>query len=254
MDCSESCRRGSLSFQFVLPWRKEPKLESIDLGRRGMIVAAIGGITALAAMRVSPQARGRTFNPALIRPPGARPEREFLQRCTSCGLCIKVCPTGGLQPTLTEAGLEGLWTPMLVPLIGCCDYTCNLCGQVCPTEAIVPLTLDEKHATRIGLASFDVTRCIPYAYGRNCMVCEEHCPIPDKAIYCLEVEIQDRNGEKKTIKRPYVDPQKCIGCGECEHVCPYKDRPAIRVTSANETRHPDNQPMLDGGEDYPSIY
>jgi len=24
MDCSESCRRGSLGFQFVLPWRKEP--------------------------------------------------------------------------------------------------------------------------------------------------------------------------------------------------------------------------------------
>jgi MauM/NapG family ferredoxin protein len=250
MDCGESCRRGSLSFKFVLPWRKEPKLESIDLGRRGMIVAAIGGITALAAMRVSPQARGRTFNPALIRPPGARPEREFLQRCTSCGLCIKVCPTGGLQPTLTEAGLEGLWTPMLVPRIGCCDYTCNLCGQVCPTEAIVPLALDEKHATSIGLASFDVTRCIPYAYGRNCMVCEEHCPIPDKAIYCLEVEIQDRSGERKTIKRPYVDPQKCIGCGECEYVCPFKDRPAIRVTSANETRHPDNQPILGGKEDY----
>jgi polyferredoxin/formate hydrogenlyase subunit 6/NADH:ubiquinone oxidoreductase subunit I len=252
MDCSESCRRGSLKFQFVLPWRKEPKIGSIDLGRRGMMAAAIGGIVTLAAMRVSPQARGRTFNPILIRPPGARPERGFLERCTSCGLCMKVCPTGGLQPTLTEAGLEGLWTPMLVPQIGYCDYMCNLCGQVCPTEAIVPLSLDEKHATKLGLAAFDVTRCIPYAYGRECMVCEEHCPIPDKAIYCLEVEIRDRNGEKKTIKRPYVDPEKCIGCGVCEHVCPYKDRPAIRVTSANETRHAENQPILGSGGDYPS--
>ena len=252
MDCSESCRRESLSFQFVLPWRKEPKVESVDLSRRGMMVAAIGGLVTLTAMRISPQSRGRTFSPALIRPPGARPESEFLQRCTSCGLCMKVCPTGGLQPTLTEAGLEGLWTPMLVPQIGYCDYTCSLCGQVCPTEAIAPLSLDEKHATRLGLASFDVTRCIPYAYGRNCMVCEEHCPIPDKAIYCLEVEIQDRNGEKKTIKRPYVDPEKCTGCGVCEHVCPFKDRPAIRVTSANETRHPENQPILGGGGDYTS--
>ena len=84
------------------------------------------------------------------------------------------------------------------------------------------------------------------------MVCEEHCPIPDKAIYCLEVEIRDRNGEKKTIKQPHVDPEKCIGCGMCEHVCPFKDRPAIRVTSANETRHPDNQPILGSGGDYPS--
>jgi polyferredoxin/NAD-dependent dihydropyrimidine dehydrogenase PreA subunit len=194
MDCSEACRRGSLKFQFVLPWRKEPKVESIDLSRRGMMAAAIGGLVTLAAMRISPQARGRTYNPALIRPPGARPEREFLQRCTSCGLCMKVCPTGGLQPTWTAAGLEGLWTPRLAPKIGYCDYMCNLCGQVCPTEAIAPLTIEEKHATKIGLASFDVTRCIPYAYGRECMVCEEHCPIPDKAIYCLEVEVEDRNG------------------------------------------------------------
>jgi formate hydrogenlyase subunit 6/NADH:ubiquinone oxidoreductase subunit I len=164
---------------------------------------------------------------------------------------MKVCPTGGLQPTLTEAGFEGLWTPMLVPQIGYCDYMCNLCGQVCPTEAIEPLKLEDKHATRIGLASFDVTRCIPYAYGRNCMVCEEHCPIPDKAIYCLDVEFQDRNGEKKTIKQPHVDAEKCIGCGICEHVCPYKDRPAIRVNSANESRNTDNQPILGSGEDYP---
>jgi MauM/NapG family ferredoxin protein len=248
MDCSESCRRDSLAFQFVLPWRKEPKTASVDLSRRGMMAAAIGGLATLAAMRISPQARGATFNPVLIRPPGARPEPEFLQRCTSCGLCIKICPTGGLQPTLSEAGLEGLWTPMLVPQIGYCDYMCNLCGQVCPTEAIVPLTIEEKHATRMGLASFDVTRCIPYAYGRNCMVCEEHCPIPDKAIYCLDVEIQDRNGERKTIKRPYVDPEKCTGCGLCEHVCPYKDRPGIRVTSANESRHENNQPILGGSE------
>jgi polyferredoxin len=252
MDCSESCRRESLNFQFVVPWSKEPKVESIDLSRRGMMAAAIGGIVTLSAMRISPQARGKTFNPILIRPPGARPERDFLERCTSCGLCMKVCPTGGLQPTLTEAGLEGLWTPMLVPQIGYCDYMCNLCGQVCPTEAIVPLSFDEKHATKLGIATFDVTRCIPYAYGRECMVCEEHCPIPDKAIYCLEVEIRDRNSEKKTIKQPHVDPEKCIGCGICEHVCPFKDRPAIRVTSANETRHPDNQPILGSGGDYPS--
>ncbi len=248
MNCSESCRRDCLGFQLVVPWRKDPKIESVDLGRRGMMAAAIGGIVTLAAMRISPQARGTTFNPALIRPPGARPEREFLERCTGCGLCIKVCPTGGLQPTLTEAGLEGLWTPMLVPQVGYCDYTCNLCGQVCPTEAIVPLTLKDKQATRIGLAAFDTTRCIPYAYGRNCIVCEEHCPIPDKAIYCLDVEIQDRSGEKRTIKRPYVDAEKCIGCGECEHVCPFKDQPAIRVTSANETRHRDNQPILGDGD------
>ena len=164
---------------------------------------------------------------------------------------MKACPTGGLQPAWSEAGLEGLWTPRLVPAIGPCDYNCNLCGQICPTEAIVPLAIEEKQQVRIGLACFDTSRCIPYAYGRDCMVCEEQCPIPDKAIYFLEVEIEDRKGGKRRIKQPHVDANLCTGCGVCEHVCPYKDLPAVRVTSANESRNPDNQPLLPGDEQFP---
>ena len=162
---------------------------------------------------------------------------------------MKICPTGALQPALWEAGLEGLWTPHVVHCIGECDYNCNACGLVCPTEAIQPLGLEEKQHTRIGLAAFDITRCIPHAYGRECMVCEEHCPIPDKAIYCVEVEIELRTGARQRIKQPHVDPAKCIGCGICERVCPYKDQPAIRVSSANESRHPENQPILPEGDE-----
>ena len=83
------------------------------------------------------------------------------------------------------------------------------------------------------------------------MVCEEHCPIPDKAIYYLEVEVEHRNGQKRTIKQPHVDPKLCTGCGICENVCPFKDRPGVRVTSANESRHADNQPILAGEEASP---
>jgi ferredoxin len=250
LNCTDSCHRGSLRFQWVWPWRRQPAVEGIDVSKRALLGAAVGGLVALPLMRTNPQSRGKLYHPLLIRPPGSREESEFLARCTSCGLCMKICPTGGLQPSLFEAGLEGLWTPRLVPQIGYCDYTCTLCGQVCPTEAIQRLTEEEKHKQRIGLASFDVTRCIPYAYGRDCMVCEEHCPIPDKAIYSLEVEIRDRNGQPKTIKQPHVDPEKCTGCGVCENVCPFKDRPGIRVSSANESRHPaqvgraGNQPIL----------
>ena len=115
----------------------------------------------------------------------------------------------------------------------------------------MPLAVEEKQKVRIGLACFDTTRCIPYAYGRDCMVCEEQCPIPDKAIYFLEVEIEDRKGEKRHIKQPHVDANLCTGCGVCEHVCPYKDQPAVRVSSANESRNPDNQPLLPGDEQSP---
>ncbi|HUT93193.1 MAG TPA: 4Fe-4S binding protein [Thermoguttaceae bacterium] len=244
LNCTDSCARQSLRFGPAGPWKRAAAEERLGLSRRAALGAAAGGVAALALVRANPQSRGRQNHPRLIRPPGSRPERQFLERCTACGLCMKVCPTGGLQPAIAEAGLEGLWTPRLVPKIGYCDYTCNLCGQVCPTEAIQSLTVEAKNATKIGLACFDTTRCIPYAYARDCMVCEEHCPIPDKAIYVVEVEVEDRQGNKKTVKQPHVDPDLCIGCGVCEHVCPYRDRPAIRVTSSNESRNPDNQPIL----------
>ena len=77
-----------------------------------------------------------------------------------------------------------------------------------------------------------------------------HCAIPDKAIYTVEVEIVTRGGERKTVKQPRVDPDKCTGCGVCEHVCPYKDRPGIRVSSANEARNPENQPIAPGDSPY----
>ncbi|MCR4410945.1 MAG: 4Fe-4S dicluster domain-containing protein [Thermoguttaceae bacterium] len=249
LNCTRSCARQSLGFTWQWPWRKEPRVEPIDLSRRATLAAAAGGVATLAFLRANPQARGTTYHPALIRPPGARSEREFLARCTGCGMCMKVCPTGGLQPTLFEAGLEGIWTPRLVPQIGYCDHMCNRCGQVCPTQAIEALSIEEKQSRKIGLAAFDTTRCIPYAYGTDCIVCEEHCPIPEKAIYAVEVEVTDRNGQKKTILQPHVDPQKCIGCGVCENVCPYQDRPGIRVTSANESRHEENQPVSASGSD-----
>lgn len=251
LNCSASCGRGAMQFRLVWPWRRRPPVERAGLSRRGLLASAVGGVAALGLLRSNPQSRGKRFHAALLRPPGARPEREFLQRCTACGMCMKICPTGGLQPTWGEAGLEGLWTPRLVPRIGYCQYSCNLCGQVCPTEAIQPLPLEEKQGTKIGLAAFDTTRCIPYAYGRFCGVCEEHCPIPDKAIYYIEVERIDREGNRSMLKQPRVDPDKCIGCGICEFVCVFRDQPAIRVFSGNESRHPNtNQPILPGGDGF----
>ena len=39
------------------------------------------------------------------------------------------------------------------------------------------------------------------------------------------------------LKRPYIDIDRCIGCGVCEHECPVKGRRAIRVTADNESRN-----------------
>jgi translation initiation factor RLI1 len=77
-------------------------------------------------------------------------------------------------------------------------------------------------------------------------VCEEHCPLPKKAIYLVEETVSLRDGATTTLKRPYVDPDLCIGCGICEGKCVFTDVAAIRVTCANESRNTDNQPILPG--------
>jgi MauM/NapG family ferredoxin protein len=246
-NCVAACRSEGLDFRFAPPWRRTSR-GRVDLRRRRILTGTVAGVTGLAMLRITPAAQGRTFNPALIRPPGARDEREFLARCVKCGICMQACPTGGLQPTLSEAGLEGVWTPILVPTIGYCAWECHACGQVCPTEAIAPLALAEKKKVKIGLAVIDTTRCLPYAYGRECIVCEEHCPIPDKAITFEVRDVRLRDGTTRALKHPRVDADRCTGCGICETKCPFHDLPAIRVTSAGETRHPRNQPILPGAE------
>jgi len=206
--------------------------------------AVLGGGIGVLALRLTPYEQRKTYSPDLIRPPGALPERQFLQKCIQCGLCMRVCPTTALHPCGLESGLEGLWTPRLVAKLGYCEYNCNLCGQLCPTGAIQALTLEEKQQTKIGLTTVDTTRCLPYAYGRDCIVCEEHCPVPQKAIYLVEREVTLADGTTRVLKQPQVDADRCIGCGNCESACVFSDRAAIRVTSANESRNPDNQPIL----------
>ncbi len=46
------------------------------------------------------------------------------------------------------------------------------------------------------------------------------------------------------LLRPYVDPNRCIGCGVCEHECPVKGKRAIRVSAENESRNPKHALLL----------
>jgi MauM/NapG family ferredoxin protein len=167
-------------------------------------------------------------HPRLIQPPGTR-EKNFFQECLRCGECIYACPTGAIHPALFEAGVEGLWTPVLVPRLGYCDYSCHACGQVCPVGAIPELSLEEKREQVMGKAYIDHNRCLAWADHEVCIVCEEMCPVPDKAIYLEEVEVTGREGEKRVVKQPHVERDLCIGCGICEYKCPLDGRAAIRV-------------------------
>jgi MauM/NapG family ferredoxin protein len=222
--CLEACQKED---RVSFTWASKAPRAPIDLGRRQMITAVAAGAVAVPLIRLGSLAqRPDEF---LIRPPGAQNEGEFLSRCIRCGQCMKVCLTNGLQPVLWEAGLEGLYTPRLIPRMGYCSHSCNLCGQACPTGAIPNLKLEEKQTTILGTAFLNRSRCIPYTEDTDCLVCEEHCPVSPKAIIFNEQEVVNLEGERVRVKLPVVNADRCNGCGQCERVCPVGGDAAIRV-------------------------
>ena len=225
-DCLSDCTREGLGFRWQLPRWRPARWHDYDPTRRQVLAVTGVSVVSVALAGVEPITQREPAT--LIRPPGARMS-EFSALCVRCGACVRVCPTQGLQPSLFEAGLQNVLTPRLVPRMGYCGFGCNACGQVCPTAAIPPLTLEEKQKTVIGLARIDTGRCLPWAYNIPCIVCEEVCPVADKAILLEEVTVLDGEGQPVMLQRPRVLLDLCIGCGICEYQCPMGGDAAIRI-------------------------
>ncbi len=151
-----------------------------------------------------------------LRPPGAVPEDEFEDKCIRCRRCEEVCPYDSIKMAHGEWGLK-MGTPYIYARDIPC-YLCMKCPQVCPTGALQPIT--DKREVRMGVAKIDTTTCLPYG-GILCRACYERCPIYREAII-LKDELY-----------PEVVPEKCVGCGICENVCP-NDPPSIIVFSAHQ--------------------
>lgn len=235
--CQDACPVDAIRFA-----RRQPREQDVpvDLTKRGFLASLGATAAALPFLRINPPRHGAKGRLTVLRPPGARPEDEFLARCVRCGQCMRVCPTRALQPAALEAGLEGLWAPRLVPRMGYCVYNCTACGQACPSQAIEKLTFEQKRTRALGKAKFDTSRCIPWrGHARyqeglsdwtdcNCGTCEEACPVPGKAIHYNRF-VGKAGGKEVIIDRPYVVEDLCIGCGFCENVCPVPGDAAIRV-------------------------
>jgi polyferredoxin len=319
MNCIAPCEPRVMGYRTAVSEAGEEALP--DVSRRGVVLSLASGLLAVPAIRVAGRTAGPDWHAGLVRPPGALPEDAFLDRCLKCGLCMRVCPTGVLQPAGAQHGIEALWTPVLNNRIGTsgCQLNCVACGDVCPTGAIRPFTLDAKIGRgaqaqdgpiRMGTAFIDPSRCLPWAMDRPCIVCQEVCPVSPKAIHWKPRVAGIRDGLREVIGRdgdairvtdppmvpgrlgsgdyrcrvdgrddlsarrivgntantlvlapgdwgdapapgahvvveavlqlPFVDPDRCTGCGICEHDCPVRGIPAIRVTAENESRHPDH--------------
>ena len=250
-NCLEDCGDNALSYRFLPSPDREVTNPEIK-GRRVVLASLLGA--AFYPLARKSGASTRNFQPGVIRPPGSVPEMDFLERCIKCEQCLRACPTNVLQPASMQAGLEGIWTPVLNMKMGYCELNCTLCSQVCPTGAIQRLSIEQKRGlgeenaergpVKVGTAFYDRGRCLPWAMETPCVVCEEVCPTSPKAIHTRPLTITTRKGETVTLQQPYVDPELCIGCGICEHECPVKDLAAIRVSAIGETRSHERSLLL----------
>ena len=249
LNCLSSCPQGGVTYGFLPDSANEAPAP--DLQKRKTVAALASGMALAPILRTSHGVQ-KGADHDVIRPPGSLAEVDFAAKCVKCGACMRVCPTGVLQPASMEAGFEGLWTPILRFDINSCTHTCNLCSQVCPTGAIKPITAQhrvgnpakKKYPIRIGTAFFDRGRCLPWAMAVPCIVCEEVCPTSPKAIWLEKTEVKDSAGKKVKVMLPFVDPKRCIGCGICQNRCPVGGKAAIRVSSVGESRSDDNQILI----------
>src|SRR3990172_4852978 len=186
MTCQKICPENSITFG-----NKQPAGQryEVDLSKRAFLITGLTGTAMTPFLKLNYTKNINKGKTSIIRPPGAVDEENFVALCIRCGECMKVCKTNGLHPVLLEAGIEGVWTPKLIPRIGYCDYGCVLCTRVCPSGAIRRLPLEEKREIALGKARIDHNRCIPWVgYARlpelekewqdfNCGFCEKVCPV-----------------------------------------------------------------------------
>lgn len=158
-----------------------------------------------------------------LRPPGALPEEDFLQKCIRCGLCGDVCPNQCIRFFEIGSGHKS-GSPYIVPREQGC-ILCMKCNHVCPSGALQPLSDDIvsiRKNVRMGVAVLDTDLC--YSYNdRVCGVCYRACPLQDEAI---------KIGSWET---PILVQANCVGCGLCERIC-YHYPQAIKIIPYEEYR------------------
>ncbi|MBT4290064.1 MAG: 4Fe-4S binding protein [Deltaproteobacteria bacterium] len=243
-NCIDACSESAIAYKSIVPLFSA---SSESPQRRQLLVKAVSFMGMIAFMRlpynstILPQiALG---NNQVITPPGSINQQHFVEACTACHLCVDVCPTRVLQPSMMQYGSKGILQPALDFQVGYCENECNLCGKVCPTGAIQPLILEIKKTVKIGQVLLKSDLCIVFDRKEQCGLCIEICPT--KAITPLEIE---------GLLHPEVEQDLCTGCGACQFICPTEPKSLI-VTAIDKHEFVDlskieNQPVDEDVDDF----
>lgn len=177
-------------------------------GRRGFFKEALNQILQPVAdildERTGPAPTVETPAAVLLRPPGALPEEEFLEKCLRCGNCVKNCPAEAIRPLESEdPGL--MQTPYINPTLQPCVICDSLaCMYVCPSGALQSVFAED---IAMGTAVFTAETCLR-SKEITCTYCVDSCPIGEDAIRFSPTGMVE------------VLMPGCTGCGVCQHVCP----------------------------------
>ena len=186
----------------------------------GLVVAALGVY----------QRQARALPSVAIRPPGAGDETAFQAACIRCGLCVrdcpydtlrlaelgddvalgtpyfeardipcemcddipcvKACPTGALDPALTEIAEARMGLAVVVDQeswIAFQGLRCEVCFNVCPIRGEA-ITLDYQHNDRSGRHAL----FIPVVHSEGCTgcgKCEKSCILEEAAIKVFPIAL-----------------------------------------------------------------
>jgi polyferredoxin len=194
----------------------------------------------------------------------------------NCVACGQVCPTSAIRPiTLDEKKGLGKFADKGPIKLGTAfvdrnrclpwaiDRPCIVCQENCPVSPKAIYTQESFSTVRDAVTSVkSITnstiiidqRIIPDKFGSGDYhvlfengVRRKIAANTDVSIELVEEELP-ASGERIEIQvrlqRPYIDVEKCIGCGVCEHECPVSGLRAIRVSAEGETRSKDRRLLL----------
>ncbi len=197
----------------------------------------------------------------------------------NCVACGQVCPTSAIRPiTLDEKRGIGKFADAGPIKLGtafidrnrCLPWSfglpCIVCEENCPVSPKAIYTREYFNTIRGGVMTVrkaqgktvetveNTMEADKFATGDYYCVFAGEKPVKIAANSENSIEISENFAKKPAegdkiaiqvrLQRPYIDIEKCIGCGICEHECPVSGRKAIRVSAEGETRSADRILLL----------